>query len=116
MLKTYSCKRRVESPGLSHLNAAQRDASSSSRNVIAERGSASPAIAVKWLVLGMIPKRASTPAALQTPTIVLLCRKYSLLSYSPTTASRLVPAGAFQNSGLAAAADASSRCIGLLIV
>ena len=44
-----------------------------------------------------------------------LCRKYSALSRSPTTASRLPCAGTFHKSGLAARAVASSRCSALLM-
>src|SRR5256886_4845334 len=87
----------------------ERPANSLRRNTIGEPGSASGAIAVKWLAASTVPNRVGRPAAPHVSTIVLLCRKYSALSSPPTTASRLPWTGAFQNSGLAARAVASSR-------
>src|ERR1700732_5366597 len=93
----------------------QRVANSLRRETIGEFGSASGAIAVKWLAPGTTPNRVATPAAPQRSTMILLCRKYSALSFSPTTASRLPRLGTFQNNGLAARAAAWSRRIALLI-
>src|SRR5450756_1292106 len=94
---------------------AYRPASSFRRDTIGDCGSASGAIAVKWLAPGMTPNRMAMPAAPQHSTIVRLCRRYSALSFSPTTASRLPRRGARQNNGLAARAAAWSRCSAVLI-
>src|SRR5260370_7414672 len=80
-----------------------------------EPGSASGAIAVKWLASGTNPNRVATPAAPQRSTMVLLWRKYSALSFSPTTASRLPRLGTFQNNGLAARPAAWPRGISLFL-
>ena len=60
------------------------------------------AIAVKWLAPATVPNRVLTPARPQISTMVRLCRKYSALSCSPTTASRLPREGAAE---IAAAED-----------
>ena len=70
-------------------------------------------LATDWPAI--VPNRVATPAPPHCSTMLLLCRKYSALSFSPTTASRLPRRGAFQNSGLAALAVAWSRRIALLI-
>src|SRR5258708_24075956 len=67
-------------------NRVQR-ASSLRRSVIGDCGSASGAIAVKWLAPGIAANRVATPAPPQTSTILLLCRKYSALSVAPTAVS-----------------------------
>src|SRR3954463_774830 len=101
--------------GRPRLFQSWRPASSFNRNTIGESGSASGAMAVKWLASGTTPNRVASPAAPQASTMFWLCRKYSALSRSPTTASRLPRLGAVQNSGLAARAVPASRRSALLM-
>src|SRR6185437_9082704 len=94
----------------------QRRANCLRRPTIAEPGSANGAIAVKWLAPVITPNCVARPALPQHSTTLWLCRKYSALSFSPTTASRLPRDGAAHDSGLAARADSLSRRRALLML